>query len=98
MNRQEELEYIHDGILCTILHRLVNPLSDGTLVPGYTSNPNDIIPLVTENNISTTSPEELHCGDMWGCEKLTPNGYLCTSDKNPLRAAVVLLILLKEDE
>ena len=66
--------------------------SDGSVTTlNFCNNPNDAWPIITENKIST-SPT----GDLWICGSSSFGTQ--TIDKNPLRAACICFLKMKDAE
>lgn len=70
-----------------------------TTIPDYCNNPADAMPIVIENKISLRAPS---ITDRWKAEFVDEYGnyvgYLRALNKNPLRAAMELFLLMKDAE
>jgi hypothetical protein len=81
--------------------------SDGLIIDGkspsvnYCNNPSDAWPIIVENGICITSPTLCSKSNFWhaswnenGGDSL--RGLIAFSDKNPLRAAMICFLKLKD--
>jgi len=72
--------------------------SHSQLVPEYCNNPADMWPIIVENNIDVISPtsngtEYWEAHKFFADVKIYPLSFL---DKNPLRAAAIIFIIMQE--
>ena len=65
------------------------------------NNPSDALPIIFENGISVCSPEHCLTPDEWWAEKhfhCASISSLKCKDKNPLRAAMIVYLMMKDEE
>ncbi len=62
----------------------------------YCNDPSDAWPIIVENGICITSP--VVDGERWRAMIYTSNKNYSWSDKNPLRAAMIIFLMMNEDK
>lgn len=83
------------------LAKLINPMLDGTLVPDYCNNWNDLMPLVVEHEIDLYK-----CVDgAWEAQIIDMTSFnspcdktICAKHKNPQRALAECLLQVLESK
>lgn len=63
----------------------------------YCNNPADAWPIITENKISIYAMSETDARGKWGAEAFYPSEAYHFND-NPLRAAMIVFLMMKEGE
>ncbi|ENL7677776.1 DUF2591 family protein [Enterobacter hormaechei] len=66
-------------------------------LPDYCNNPADAWPIITANKISIYAMSEADKRGGWGAEAFHPNDAYSFND-NPLRAAMVVFLMMQESE
>lgn len=66
------------------------------------NNPADAWPVIVDNEITLFAPRhlihELQVEGMWGAQHFKVNHPKLVTDKNPLRAAMIVFLMMKESE
>jgi len=87
---------VEDGALFTSkIHDGENVISV-TTVTDFCNNPSDTWPIIVENGVCITSPAV--DGERWRAMIYTSNKNYSWSDKNPLRAAMIVFLMMNEDK
>jgi hypothetical protein len=110
---QLELEAMGEDRINSIVHEINHPLADkgnayaslekSISSSDYCSNPSDAWPIIVENGISLIKSKYLGCWDVVGKGLYTHEGFESSvgaesENKNPLRAACIVFILMKQDK
>ena len=65
-------------------------------IKDYCNNPSDAWPIIVENGVCITSPAV--DGERWRAMIYTSNKNYSWSDRNPLRAAMIVFLMMNEDK
>lgn len=85
---------INEAVSMTMLKESENPDAKYVAIGNYCNDPADAWSIVVENKISID-----HLGkEIWGAKAFVPNGEPRPryAEKNPLRAAMIVFLMMKE--
>lgn len=91
---------VNEGIATPYSHRpdaYIYHLNGLHSVKDYCNNPADAWPIITENKISIYAMSETDARGRWGAEAFYPSEAYHFND-NPLRAAMIVFLMMKESE
>ena len=83
------------GSVCSVDGVVLHGESGGPFDP--CNNPEDAWPIITENKISIYAMSETDARGKWGAEAFYPSEAYHFND-NPLRAAMIVFLMMKEGE
>lgn len=83
----DETHFYHCGITGDGYHQID--------IPDYCNNPSDAWPIIAENKINIDFRDSLKAGPM---AKLSRDNGIYAVDKNPLRAAMIVFLMMKGAE
>ena len=86
-----------DGKSCRENHVAIEEGRCGAFTMDWCNNPADAWPIITDNKISIYAMSEADARGKWGAEAFYPNEAYHFSD-NPLRAAMIVLLMMKDSE
>lgn len=92
---------INSAVSMAMLTESKNPSSKYVVVNDYCNNPADAWPIILENRISIMQEIKCDCAAFGGFS-MHHSGQadwdVCACDKNPLRAAMIVFLMMREDK